>query len=207
MSARNSSAICWGFSRGGDFCCFRSATLVARSLTVDRAIINCAGTVYDCDRKVTAVPLVRDLDETVAALRTWLDTIPDYAGARVDNVSIPQATGWSNETIFFDAHMTRSGVEHTEELVVRIAPRDYQVFLEPDFERQFTVMALLGEHTDVPAARVHRLERDERWFGNPFWIMERVQGRIAGDAPPYSGAGRLFTANALTSRYRNSLPA
>ena len=70
---------------------------------------------------------------------------------------------------------------------MRIAPRDYQVFLEPDFERQFTVMQILGEHTDVPTAKVYRLERDDRWFGNPFWIMERVAGRIPTDTPPYAG--------------------
>ena len=69
-----------------------------------------------------------------------------------------------------------AGIEETHELVARIAPCDYQVFLEPDFEQQFTVMQGVGEHSGVPMAKMYWLERDDRWFGNPFWIMERVSG-------------------------------
>jgi aminoglycoside phosphotransferase (APT) family kinase protein len=143
---------------------------------------------------VNAVPLIRDLDETATTLAAWLTGVAGFENVRVDNLSIPQSTGWSNETIFFDAHVSSEGVEQTQELVARIAPREYQVFFEPDFEQQFAVMQSVSKHSAVPMATMHRLERDDRWFGNSFWIMERVSGRIATDAPPYAGAGWLHDA-------------
>jgi hypothetical protein len=87
------------------------------------------------------VPLIRDLDETGAKLASWLITVPSFEHARVENVSIPQATGFSNETIFFDAHVSRAGIEETHELVARIAPREHQVFPESDFEQHFAPSA------------------------------------------------------------------
>ena len=138
--------------------------------------------------------LERDPAETATTLAAWLATRPGIGEPRVDHVDIPASTGWSNETILFDARWHDDRGEHTHELVARIAPSGYQVFPDDTFLRQHTVMKALAERSTVPAARVHWLDEDPRWFGQPFWIMERVAGDIATDAPPYASAGWLHDA-------------
>ena len=38
-------------------------------------------------------------------------------------------------------------------------------------------------------------EADPAWFGSPFWIMERVDGQVPSDAPPYATAGWLHDSS------------
>jgi aminoglycoside phosphotransferase (APT) family kinase protein len=84
----------------------------------------------------------------------------------------------------------------TRELVVRIAPSKHRVFPDDTFVRQYTVMRALAKRSDVPMPNVHWLETDTAWFGQPFWIMERVHGRIPADTPPYASEGWLCEAPA-----------
>ncbi len=160
--------------------------------------------------------LQRDPDATAATLARWLRDVAGVAEPSVAGVSIPGATGWSNETILFDAtwrdrdgegggdgkgdgdgddHQDRGGGRRTRRLVARIAPSGHQVFPDDTFLRQHAVMHALAERTDVPMARVHWLEPDPSWFGRPFWIMDRVDGDIPTDAPPYAGQGWLRDAS------------
>jgi aminoglycoside phosphotransferase (APT) family kinase protein len=78
--------------------------------------------------------------------------------------------------------------------VARIAPSGHQVFPDETFLRQHAVMHALAERTDVPMARVHWLDTDPAWFGQPFWIMDRIAGDIPTDTPPYAGQGWLHDA-------------
>ena len=112
----------------------------------------------------------------------------------VEHVAIPTSTGWSNETILFDAQWDGDGHVERHELVARIAPQDYRVFVDQTFTRQFEVMRALAERTDVRCPGTYWFEGDTAWFGSPFWIMERVSGDIPSDAPPYAGEGWLRDA-------------
>jgi len=47
-------------------------------------------------------------------------------------------------------------------------------------EREFRVMRAL-EKTDVPVPRVLWLEEDESVLGTPFYLMERLEGRVFAD--------------------------
>jgi aminoglycoside phosphotransferase (APT) family kinase protein len=131
----------------------------------------------------------RDPHEVADVLRCWFERVHGYADVGVTNVAIPASTGFSNETILFDAAWEGS----THELVARVAPSSYQVFPDDTFELQFEVMRALAG-TEVPTATVHWFEPDVAWFGKPFWIMERVDGRIPTDNPPYAGSGWLADA-------------
>ena len=149
--------------------------------------------------------LERDPEATAATLTRWLQRWRASADPSVSDVSIPGSTGWSNETILFDATWDgddRRGVAdadpdgpRTRRLVARIAPSGHQVFPDETFLRQHAVMHALAERTDVPMARVHWLESDPSWFGQPFWIMDRVAGDIPTDTPPYAGQGWLHDAS------------
>jgi aminoglycoside phosphotransferase (APT) family kinase protein len=139
--------------------------------------------------------LVRDPDETAATLERWLADVVGLDHVKVTDVSIPASTGWSNETILFDARWAGPSGPEDHELVARIAPTSYTVFPDQTFSIQFAVMQALGAQGDVPMARIHWLERSTEWFGNEFWIMDRIRGDVPSDAPPYAGSGWLHDAS------------
>jgi aminoglycoside phosphotransferase (APT) family kinase protein len=139
--------------------------------------------------------LERDPEATAATLTRWLGQVAGVADPSVADVSIPGATGWSNETILFQATWGARDDRRTRCLVARIAPSGHQVFPDETFLSQHAVMHALAERTDVPMARIHWLETDRSWFGQPFWLMDRVAGVIPTDTPPYAGQGWLHDAS------------
>lgn len=138
--------------------------------------------------------LERDAVATAATLGRWLREVAGVGDVAVTDVTIPGATGWSNETILFDATWGDADAPRARRLVARIAPSGHRVFPDDTFLRQHAVMRALAERTTVPMAAVHWLETDPSWFGQPFWIMDRVDGDIPTDAPPYAGQGWLHEA-------------
>ena len=77
----------------------------------------------------------------------------------------PGSTGFSNETILFDATWVDDGTPTVHHLVARIAPQAHTVFLEANFETQFRVMQAISEQTEVPVPEMLWLELDASWFG------------------------------------------
>jgi aminoglycoside phosphotransferase (APT) family kinase protein len=129
-----------------------------------------------------------------------LTTARGFEQVRVLNLSAPPATGFSNETIFFDAEWhAASGLER-HQLVARIAPSGYQVFPDETFRRQYEIIGAVAAKTSVPVPAIHWFEQDVSWFGQPFWIMDRVHGDTASDSPPYASAGWLFEAPVASQR-------
>jgi aminoglycoside phosphotransferase (APT) family kinase protein len=49
--------------------------------------------------------------------------------------------------------------------------------------------------TDVPVAKMHWLEEDPSILGAPFFLMERLDGEVPQDYPPYHGSGMFFDAS------------
>src|SRR5439155_22952756 len=118
------------------------------------------------DRLIAMGVLERDPEATAATLTRWLRDVAGVGEPVAGNVSIPGATGWSNETILFDATWSEGDGDEgdagraTHELVARIAPSGHQVFPDDTFRRQYDVMDALAPQTDVPMARVHWYEPD-----------------------------------------------
>jgi aminoglycoside phosphotransferase (APT) family kinase protein len=137
----------------------------------------------------------RDPEITATQLASWLSEVAGITGVSVDRLEIPSSTGWSNETVMFDGTWADpAGVLRTRPLVVRIAPLEYRVFLEANFESQYRVMQALADHTDVPMPEMLWFEADPSWFGSPFWIMARIDGVVPGDSPAYAASGWLHDA-------------
>ena len=132
----------------------------------------------------------RDPESTGKQLQSWL--AGKIAGSEelvVENVTAPPSSGFSNETLLFDARWRESGVERGAPLVARIKATAFQIFPTYDIERQSRVLELLGANTDVPVPRVFGYEADESLLGAPFFVMERIAGEIPPDAPTYHVAG------------------
>jgi len=138
--------------------------------------------------------LERHPDATAAVLARWLDEVAGVARPHVADVTIPGSTGWSNETVLFEATWGSGAERRPRRLVARIAPSGHRVFPDDTFERQHAVMRGLARQAQVPMARIHWLESDPTWFGQPFWIMDHVAGDVPSDAPPYAGAGWIHDA-------------
>ncbi len=106
----------------------------------------------------------------------------------VSDVAAPGTTGFSNDTLMFTLSYEQDGTAHRDPLVVRIKPTGFQVFPEYDLGRQFRVQQRLAD-TDVPVARMYWEEDGAEVLGAPFYVMERVDGRIPTDNPPYHSGG------------------
>jgi aminoglycoside phosphotransferase (APT) family kinase protein len=135
-------------------------------------------------------PEKRDLDLTRERLCAWLaGKLPDARDLRVIVLGGPSATGFSSDTLLFDADWADGTGYHHERLVVRFKPKGFVVFPSYDVGMQYRVMKILGDRTDVPVPRMRWHEPDERPLGAPFYIMDRVDGRVPTDMPPYHMAG------------------
>ncbi len=135
----------------------------------------------------------RDPEETRLKLVNWLARqMPEARDVAVPELTIPQSSGFSNETFLFDATWTDADGSQRAELVLRAQPQEYGLFPNIDvLSQQDRTLALLHEHTDVPVPRVRWPEPDAAVLGQPFFVMDRVRGDVPGDAPPYTTSGFL----------------
>jgi aminoglycoside phosphotransferase (APT) family kinase protein len=146
----------------------------------------------------------RDLNETARALTNWLRERLQNNSVRVDDLAIPKA-GFSNETVLFTAGWSANGREHTRSAVARIQPTKHQLFTVPDALRQAAVMQTLAPHVPVP--NVWLTEADPRVLGAPFFLMDRVHGRVPSDVPSWHRKGWTTALDApeLTLLHDNAL--
>lgn len=141
------------------------------------------------------IPEQRDLEAARGIVAGWLaQQLPDVTDVEVGPMSGPAFTGFSNETLLFDASWTPAagGTRVSEPLVLRVEPTQHTVFLEADFESQYRVMQALGEHTTIPVPPMKWFEADASYLGAPFFVMGAVDGRAPTDNPPYTLAGWLL---------------
>jgi aminoglycoside phosphotransferase (APT) family kinase protein len=136
----------------------------------------------------------RDPEQTRAALTEWLERqLPGATDVEITDLVVPQSSGFSNETFLFDAAWTLDGERTATQLVLRSQPQIYALFPEIDLlAQQYGAMKRLGEHTDVPVARVRWAEPDTSVLGQPFFVMDRLFGKVAADVPPYTVEGWLM---------------
>jgi aminoglycoside phosphotransferase (APT) family kinase protein len=137
------------------------------------------------------VPDQRDPEVTRATLQAWLaGQLRNVTGVAVDAVHTPASTGFSAETLMFDARWREPGQRNIrrERLVAKVAPTGFQIFPEPRFAEQFRLLRILGD-TEIPVPAVHWHEPDPAVLGAPFYVMSRVDGDVPTDMPPYHTGG------------------
>lgn len=135
-------------------------------------------------------PVQRDVERTRRQLTEWLRVkIPGSNGLEVvDLRGSSEAAGFSSETLLFCAEWNASDERHREECVLRLEPRGFNIFPSYDIPLQFHVMQKLWD-SDVPVPRMRWLEEDESVLGVPFYVMDKVEGRVPTDQPPYHTGG------------------
>ncbi len=146
----------------------------------------------------------RDLEQTADELKRWLapKLSMDGNAIRIEDLDAPLSTGFSSDTLLFELVYDVAGVERREGLVARLEPEEYVMFPYYDVGQQARVLQLL-ESTDVPVPTVRWAESDASVLGVPFYIMDRIDGRIPTDNPPMHDEG--WVAEELSDGERTSL--
>jgi aminoglycoside phosphotransferase (APT) family kinase protein len=125
-------------------------------------------------------------------LTEWFrSTLPTGADPEISEVSSPSGTGMSSETLLFDVTATLDGERRTTGYAARLAPAevDHPVFPSYDLELQYRCLRLVREVSAVPVPTAPWWEPDPTALGSPFFVMERVDGIVASDNPPYVFGG------------------
>ena len=141
----------------------------------------------------------RDLYDLAERLTGWLADKVGCDGTPVlTDLRRPRAGGMSSSSVLFDASWQVDGKTVGGSYVARMAPEEdsFPVFETYDLARQYGVMAGVAEHSSVPVPPLCWFEADESALGAPFFVMQRVDGRIPEDNPPYVFIGWLFDATA-----------
>jgi aminoglycoside phosphotransferase (APT) family kinase protein len=137
-----------------------------------------------------ALKNIIDTELAAKRLADWLSSkVPDAKDITVTDVQVPGAGGLSNETVLFTATWREGGIEQTRGMVARVQPDGPGVFPDYDLCKEASVIKALAENTPVPVPDVYFFEDDPAVFGSPFLVMERIDGRIPADDPPFTAAG------------------
>ena len=140
-------------------------------------------------------PEVRELDPLAVQLVAWMGgRLPDAQDIRVTNLTYPSGAGQSHETILYDASWTEGGRRVEQGCVVRIKPTWHTVYPDDLFDEQRRVMELMHASGQVRVAKIFWSEEDTSILGAPFFVMEKMRGRVAVSVPPYRGSGWVAEA-------------
>jgi aminoglycoside phosphotransferase (APT) family kinase protein len=145
------------------------------------------------------LPSKRDHAELGRRIGAWLAMKTASAAPAISDLSIPEGSGMSSETLLFTATWrTTPPSGRSQRYVARIRPEmsDYPVFPDYDLALQHRCLQLVAANSSVPVPHAPYLELDESVIGAPFFLMHRVDGVVPADVPPYPFAGWLFEATA-----------
>lgn len=140
----------------------------------------------------------RDAGELRTRLHGWLAGRPEVGeNVSIDSFERPETNGMSSETLLFDASWDAPNGEGrvAGRYVARLCPDTsaYPVFPTYDMGKQARVMQLVGERTAAPVPRVRWNEPSAEPLGAPFFVMDRVDGRVPPDVMPYTFDGSWLT--------------
>jgi aminoglycoside phosphotransferase (APT) family kinase protein len=129
-------------------------------------------------------------DDLVPALTAWLADRLDAKDVIISGLERP-AAGQSNDT--FVCQVVADGQER--QLVVRRQAGGTAIFRRPDVLREARVLQGLAS-SPVPVPEVLWTEADPAVLGGPFFVMERISGRVPLGKPSIHTVGWLPTLTA-----------
>ncbi|WP_454882520.1 phosphotransferase family protein [Sphingomonas oryzagri] len=123
-----------------------------------------------------------------ARLAAWLSArIAGRPPVALRDVTEP-AQGFSSRTVLLTAAWIEDGVERERPLVARLQ-RDVAVPMLADVFHQYRVMRAIAAHSSVKVPVVEFKEEDAAVLGAPFFLMDRIDGRVPPDFPSYHAQG------------------
>jgi aminoglycoside phosphotransferase (APT) family kinase protein len=131
-----------------------------------------------------------DADEVAARLQPWLAERLE-GDVEITSLAAPGESGFSSETMLVD--LESGGATHR--LVVKSRPMGFMVFPSYEMEWQYRCMQVVGSASDVPVPTMRWYESDPGVLGREFYVMDRVEGDVPTDNPPYTIGGFLYEAD------------
>ena len=142
-----------------------------------------------------------DPEQLRVRLQAWFATkLPEAEDLVLGEITAPGLTGFSSETMLVDGTWRENGRHAEARWVVRSKPTEHPVFPEYDLHSQFRCMQIIGEVSNVPVPRVRWWEPDGSIIGEPFYVMDRIDGEAPSDNPPYTVMGFLADASPAEQR-------
>ena len=146
---------------------------------------------------VPSAPKFRqDRSHYEAALQKWIsDRYPEGGDVDITDIEIPVGTGFSNETVLFTASWDGNGDPESNRYVGRIEPADGAMF---PVQTEACSLSVLVQHRAmsavaaagvVPVPNLVGFEPDATVIGQPFFVMDFVEGRIPTDYPRFTESG------------------
>ena len=135
-------------------------------------------------------PKVGDPEKVRLALQDWFaERLGDVGAVRIPELNIPEASGMSNITLIFDVLWRDGSGDQSKGYAARLQPNAGKLVVpEYDLGLQYHCMDKLKDLVPVPA--MLGLESDLAVIGQPFFIMEKLDGvvpRTCGDASRWLG--------------------
>ena len=129
---------------------------------------------------------MRDLDAVRSGLQAWLRShAPGGGDLTITSIQLPSGAGVANETLLVSAQ-TPGGM--ARDYVVRVGASDH-LFLGMDVQTHYRMYEALSKEPHIPSPPVVGFESDRSLFGEPFFVMERVSGRVPADNPNFYETG------------------
>ncbi len=125
------------------------------------------------------------IEDLAGALVAWLSERTGTGDITVSGFARP-AAGQSSDNVLFDATFD----DHVDHLVVRRQADASTIFLDPDVTREARVLQGLSA-AGIRVPNVRWIEPDPSILGAPFFIMDRVDGRVPLGKPSIHTAGWL----------------
>ncbi len=140
------------------------------------------------------------VDVDKKALELWLvRALGDVQQLTVRDFGRPKS-GYSAETLIFEADVQRGSVTRTERFVLRRQTPDPPVYPQQTADAsgevalQYRAMRTLAEHSAAPIAPLLGFEADAGVLGAPFFVMRFVAGEVPIESPAYTKEGFFVTA-------------
>ena len=150
-----------------------------------------------------------DRSQYSAGLLRWFkESHTDHQNVEIGEIDIPVATGFSNETVFFNISSDIEEGKHEGRYVARIEPEDGGMFpvqtpeCEISVALQQRVMQTVQTNSDVPIPIIGNL-KSSTYLGLPFFVMGHVDGKIPSDRPRYTEEG--FVVDEATDQQRTQM--
>jgi aminoglycoside phosphotransferase (APT) family kinase protein len=138
----------------------------------------------------------RSIPALTAGLQQWLAAGAVLPGATVTDVRAPDSNGLSSTSVLFDVSWSDADGASQGSYVARMAPEAdaVPVFPRYDLGTQFELISRVAARCGIPLPRLRWNVPDGGPLGTPFFVMDRVDGRVPLDNPPYVFGGWLLEA-------------
>jgi aminoglycoside phosphotransferase (APT) family kinase protein len=139
----------------------------------------------------------RNIPALTAALQQWVSAQPQLPGEpTVTGVRAADGNGLSSTSVLFEVSWVGPAGASTGSYVARMAPEDtaLPVFPRYDLTTQYELISKVAAACSIPLPQLRWNVPDGGPLGTPFFVMDRVEGRIPLDNPPYVFTGWLLEA-------------